>query len=108
MIKAHPDERELKMHINKMDVFEISLAIIAVIAIVYTLPHTLGNIVNIVYFAEKDEFGQSDVHFDQDSIIMLIQLFIGFFLLFNARNFAKWIVRKGEKDDQIDRENQLN
>jgi hypothetical protein len=107
LLKIQRDDSVLKAEINKTDVIEIALAIIAVIAMVFMLPRILADISGIVYFSEADEFGNRNVEFDQDSIAMLIQVFIGVFLLFNARNFAKWIVRRGEKDDQIDRDNKF-
>ena len=98
----------LNIGINKTDVIEISLVLIAVVAIVFPLSFVLGNITEIVYFAETDEFGQSSASFDQNSISMLIRIAIGIFLLFNSRNFAKWIVKKGEGDDQIDKESEMS
>jgi len=108
LLKIRQDSEALKTDINKTDIIEIALAIIAIIAIVFILPRVLGNISGIVYFSERDEFGKRTVEFDQNSIGMLTQVIIGLFLLFNARNFAKWIVRRGEKDDQIDEDNKIN
>lgn len=108
LLKIYPDEKVLKIGINKTDIIEVSLVIISVIAMVFPLSFVLSNITEIVYFAETDEFGQSSASFDQNSISMVIRIAIGIFLLFNSRNFEKWIVKKGEGDDQIDKGSEMS
>ena len=63
LLRILPDDKVLELNINKTDVIEICLAIIGVIAIVFPISYVLGNISEIVYFTETDEFGGCSLWF---------------------------------------------
>ncbi len=106
VLKIQSDNKEFKSTIDKIDLIELSLVIISVIAIVFSIPGILANLTDIIYFPVRDEYGYSDKSFDAQSLRMVFQLAIGIFLLLNARNFSKWINKRGINDDEFDRKNE--
>ena len=106
LLKIKSSTGTLKMAMDKRDLIELSLIVISVIAIVFSIPTILANITDIIYFPQNDEFGYSEKSFDSHSMTKVVQLALGIFLLLNARNFAKWINKRGIKDDEFDKNEQ--
>ena len=102
--KIFSDENKIiKSNLLKADWFELSLAIIGIVLIVYSLPEMLNLIVSRVYYRTNPEdfgmtTGMAPVFYNA------FRLIIGIFLILNARNFGKKIVSRGERDDLIDEE----
>jgi hypothetical protein len=105
ILRILPENKEFKVNVDKIDLIELSLVVISVIAIVFSIPGILASLTDIIYFPVKDEFGYSEKSFDVNSYERVFQLVIGIFLLLNARNFSKWINRHGIKDDEFDIKN---
>jgi hypothetical protein len=108
LLGIQPDNKELKLTLNKVDLIELALITISVIAIVFSTPRILGNLIEIVYYPATDEFGNSSKSFDDFSYGMTFQLLVGMFLLLNARNFSKMINKRGIKDDEFDKKTRAN
>jgi hypothetical protein len=98
-------DEPIKLLENKLDLLEVTLVVIGILAILSALPELLYQLVNLIYFhnhAESPYWTSSK----QGTIFRYIfQLGLGFFVVMNARNFAKKLQRIGVKDDNLDNEN---
>jgi len=106
MLKLKYENKEIKVTIEKVDLIELSLVIISVIAIVFSIPGIIANLTDIIYFPSRDEYGYSDKSFVVHSFTMVFQLAAGIFLLLNSRNFSKLINKRGINDDEFDQKNE--
>ena len=107
-LKLQSDQKEFNLTVDKLDLIEIAIVTISIVAIVFSIPGIAGNLTEIIYFPSADEFGNSDKSFDNYSYSMVFQLAVGIFVLLNARNFAKKIFTRGIKDDEIDKKTRAN
>ena len=101
--KISPNNNETaELEISKTDLLELALAVISVLGIVYSIPNILAHVIDNIYFHNHEE----SVFWNRPTKNSLIQaavtLAIGIFLLLNSRNFAKLIVKRGTRDDQLD------
>ncbi|MEQ9288359.1 MAG: hypothetical protein RIG77_15685 [Cyclobacteriaceae bacterium] len=96
------NDGSLELNIPKIDILEIALALISVVAIVYSLPNILALIIDNTYFHNNEESMFWNRSTKNSLIQSMVTLVTGIFLLFNARNFSKLIVGRGEQDDNLD------
>lgn len=108
VLNLQSENKEFKLTIEKVDLIEISLVIISVIAIVFSIPVILASLTDIIYFPVRDEYGFTNKSFDANSFKMVFQLAFGIFVLLNARNFSKLINKHGIKDDEFDKKKGAN
>ena len=95
-------DESIQIALNKSDYLELSISIIALIAILYSLPQLLSELVYIIYFKDPEIDNLFVPHHETDFFRPTFQLVIGIFLLLNSRNFAKLIVNRGTQDDKRD------
>ena len=93
-------EETLTLPTSKTDLIEIALAVISVLAIVYSIPSILAQIIDNIYFHNHQETEFWTRPTKKNLIQSTMTLVIGIFLLLNSRNFAKRIVNRGELDDK--------
>jgi hypothetical protein len=96
------NEGSIELITNKTDWLEIALASIGILAIVYSIPNILYSVVENVYFHDHRETVFWTRPTRNEMYQAVFQLVIGTFLLMNARNFAKLIVKRGKQDDEHD------
>ena len=96
------DSKTIDIGLEKTDWIEISLVTIGIIAIVFSVPQILSTIVDNIYFHNHRESVFWTLNRKTDTLYGLFKLLAGLFLILNARNFAKKIVRRGENDDELD------
>lgn len=92
----------LEFQTTKTDLTEIALAIISIVAILNSIPNLLSQQVNSIYYHDHKEMEFWTTTAKNHLYQNLFALAAGTFLLFNARNFAKWITNRGEQDDKHD------
>lgn len=92
----------IEISLGKSDYLELAIASISLIAILYSLPQLLSELVYLIYFKEPEIDNFFRPHHETDFFRPAFQLVIGIFLLLNSRNFAKKIVKRGEQDDKQD------
>ncbi|MDH5609393.1 MAG: hypothetical protein OEY56_07935 [Cyclobacteriaceae bacterium] len=101
-----PTSELVNISTSKLDIIEIALVTISVLAIVYSIPSILSQTVDNIYFHDPKEtefWTKSTKGEFFESVFITV---IGIFLLLNARNFAKMIVKRGERDDRHDEESE--
>ena len=98
-LNSRTKNQAVQIALGKNDYLELSIATIALIAILYSLPQLLSELVYLIYFKEPQVENFFVPHHETDFFRPTFQLVIGLFLLLNSRNFAKKIVKRGEKDD---------
>ncbi len=96
------NEGTLELRNSKTDLIEIALAIISVIAIINSIPDLLSQQVNSIYYHDQKEVEFWTTAAKNHLYRNIFMLAAGIFLLLNTRNFAKWIVNRGEQDDKQD------
>ncbi|MDN5215790.1 hypothetical protein QQ020_27175 [Fulvivirgaceae bacterium BMA12] len=96
------NEGTLELQTTKTDLLEIALAIISIVAILNSIPDLLSQQVNSIYYHDHKEVEFWTTTMKNHLYQSLFMLAVGIFLLFNSRNFAKWIVNRGERDDKHD------
>ena len=100
-ISSHNNET-VEVPTTKTDLLEIALAIVSILAVFNSIPILLSQQVNSIYYHDHWE---SDFWTAGTKNVLFQNLFFlasGIFLLLNARNFAKWITKRGEQDDKND------
>ena len=108
ILKLQPEHKEFKLTVDKVDLIEIAIVAISIVAIVFSIPRIAGNLTEIIYFPARDEFGHSEKSFDNYLYSIVFQLAIGIIVLLNARNFSKMIYKRGIKDDEFDKKTRAN
>ncbi|MEQ9102309.1 MAG: hypothetical protein RIF36_24950 [Imperialibacter sp.] len=98
------DTGTVELTTSKTDLIEVTLAMIAVVAIVFAIPDILAGIVDNIYFHNHDESVFWTPATKTVTFRSVFTLFAGIFLLLNSRNFAKRIVGRGQLDDRRDEE----
>lgn len=96
----------VELQISKTDLLELALAIISVLAIMYSIPNILAHVIDDIYFHNHEDnlfWNRPTKHSLIQSMVILV---IGIFLLLNSPNFAKLIVNLGIQDDQRDENNE--
>ena len=80
---------------------ELSIAILGIELILFAIPDLLNLMVGQVYFKNNpEEFG---IPRDKTSIFYnTFQLAVGTFIILNARNYAKKVIKGGKQDDRQD------
>jgi len=86
----------------KIDLIEISLSVISVLAIVYSIPSFLAQVVDTIYFHDNQDSEFWTRPAKHQAFQALFTLAIAIFLLLNSRNFAKRIANIGKQDDLQD------
>ncbi|WP_258105896.1 hypothetical protein [Marinoscillum sp. MHG1-6] len=99
-------DEAVQIALGKSDYLELSIATIALIAILYSLPQLLSEMVYLIYFKEPEIDNFFVPHHETDFFRPTFQLVIGIFLLLNSRNFAKKIVNRGEIDDKYEKQSE--
>ena len=102
---SKPDTKTIDLGLGKTEWMEISLVTVGVIAIIFSIPQILSTIVDNVYFHNHQESEFWTLSRKTDTFYGVFKLVTGLFLILNARNFAKKIVLRGEKDDKLDKKN---
>ena len=99
-------QEAVELGVTKTDLLEIALAIVAILTILSSIPDLLTQQVNSIYYHDNElEFWTTDAK--NQLFKNLFMLVAGFFLLLNARNFSKWIVKNGSQDDVKDEADKL-
>lgn len=95
-------EGTLELATNKTDLLEIAFAVISVLAILNSIPNLLAQQVNSIYYHDHKELEFWTTDAKNQLFRNLFILGTGVFLLLNSRNFAKLILKRGERDDGHD------
>lgn len=96
---------KLSFGLRKVDIIEVALIVIAVIGITSSIPRILHKVTHFLYFNDYEKHEKTRFWTGQEKAIILYWIFVlavGIFLVFNARYFAKKIVRIEDKDDEQD------
>ena len=101
-----PDSKVLDLPLVKSDYLEISLAAIGAYIMVYSFPGILTSIADSIFSQKHQESEFWATPRNVDILRVAFEFLSGLFLVLNARNFAKRIVRRGEADDKRDNKNQ--
>lgn len=97
-----PTTNNINISLTKLDILEITMISIGVIAIISAVPVILQQIVSYAYF---NDYEPHERRFFWDSnntatmIFSAFKLVAGFFLILNARYFARRLQRVGERED---------
>lgn len=97
------DNTNIELTLVKSDWLELAIAIIGIVVIVYSIPSLFNFVVGSIYFrTNPEEFGSTN----EKAPIFLngFKFIVGIFTILNARNLAKFIVKRGESDDNLDSE----
>ncbi len=99
------DDSQVHLTLLKFDWLELAISIIGVIAIINAIPNLLNVVVGQVYYRNDPEaFGLGN---EKAPIFLeIFKLAVGILTILNARNLAKFIVKRGERDDEYDRQNE--
>lgn len=97
---------KLSLNLEKTDWIELSLIIVSVLAILYSIPEIMYKMVNYIYFNRSDKI--EDLYFrskdNKAEILYSIFKFVaGLILLLNARNIARRLKKIGDKEDLMSR-----
>lgn len=99
------DGDQVQLTLQKTDWLELAIAIIGVITIIHAIPNLLNVVVGQVYYRNDPEtFGLGDE--TAPIYLEIFKLVVGLLTILNARNLAKFIVKRGLKDDEHDRQNE--
>lgn len=102
-LKTATQQAKTSHSLKKDDVLEISLAIVSILLIAFSIPALINSFIGLVYFQDRGDFAvPSASSLDTGIYFNLARLGIGIFLLVNARNFSKKIISRGKYDDQLD------
>ncbi|WP_420577989.1 hypothetical protein [Ekhidna sp.] len=96
------NEGTVELGTTKTDLLEISFAVVAIVAILNSIPNLLTQQVNSIYYHDHRELEFWTTNSKNELFQNLFILIAGIFLLLNSRNFAKWITKRGEQDDSRD------
>ena len=99
---SQKNEGTVELETTKTDILEIALAVLAIAAILNSIPNLLTQQVNSIYYHDHKELAFWSTSSKNELFQNLFILIAGIFLLLNSRNFAKWITKRGEQDDSRD------
>jgi hypothetical protein len=95
---------DLRLNLEKSDWIELTIIVISLLTIIYSIPEFLYKIVNYVYF---NDYEKAERHLfwtgrnKADVFYSVFKFIVGLLILLNARAISKRLTRIGDKDEKL-------
>ncbi len=101
--KGTRESELLTIPLNKTDLLEVCLSVIAILLFVNAVPPFLDMVVQEIYYQDRGDLALTrSSSTDPGFYFLIFKVGIGILLIFNARNFSKKMVKIGLEDDATD------